>query len=115
MNEKPKRKYTRKPKAVAPEAPVAVAAPEAPVAPPAPPPPPPKVNAYMRKPELIPAITNDRHVMPLEVFKAAAARGGFIPYDGDGFYADATHYDADASVWIVSQPDWALKVVWFNK
>lgn len=72
-------------------------------------------NPSMRKPTPYKHGEGGAHAFKLEVFASAASKGGFVAYDGDGYYADDNNYDSDASVWVVSKPDWATKVVWFNK
>ncbi len=53
--------------------------------------------------------------MPLDEFLESVEVGAFIPYDGSGYYATATH-ESRNSVWDrISPPSWATHVMWYNK
>ena len=38
----------------------------------------------------------------------------FLPYDGSGNWATATH-ESNWSVWTIEKPEWATHVMWYNK
>lgn len=109
---KTKRKYTKRAVAPVPEAVEAVQVPVAVV----PVPTAPKPSAGMRKPVALPPDPQPpMFVIDLAKFKLAASKGGFVPYDGDGYYSDGNFWDKDFNVFAIDAPVWAKKVVWILK
>lgn len=53
----------------------------------------------------------------IEEFRSNVDCGGFIPYDGAGYYATKTHMSREHSVWSSNKeiPSWATHVIWFNR
>lgn len=60
-------------------------------------------------------------VMSLKEFQQAVLSGGFIDYDGYGHYADDLRMDGSYLVYpsnVMSgeqPPEWATRVIWFNR
>ena len=65
------------------------------------------------KPEMI-KVPNYCDLMPAVEWQQASADHLFIPYDGDGYWATATH-ESRMSVWRFDKPEWATHVAWYNK
>lgn len=55
-----------------------------------------------------------RVMRDVTVWQQASADHLFIPYDGDGYWATATH-ESRMSVWRFDKPEWATHVAWYNK
>ncbi|MNC32716.1 hypothetical protein D3C75_810800 [compost metagenome] len=59
-------------------------------------------------------------VMTLKEFSDCVKCGGFIPYDGDGYFGTETHFSFDSYVWnekgrIAETPEGATHVHWYNR
>lgn len=66
-------------------------------------------------PKLVP-IPDYADLITLKEFKECVACGGFIPYDGSGYYATENSMDKETDVWSSKKPPtWATHVAWFNK
>lgn len=59
-------------------------------------------------------------LMTAEEFIDTVEVGGFIPYDGDGYWSNGTHHSHELSVWddnnkLSKRPQGATHVIWFNR
>ena len=56
-------------------------------------------------------------LIPLTEWRECVASGGFIPYDGTGYWATSKEMDRASDVWDQDRipPEWATHVMWFNK